>query len=249
VLTLKASQIRAPIRTISSGVRVRNVPNSLGWHGRNWPLLCVGRPGGTGGASKVIGLMIALAQNGTMGRAFDEITKPMQDFIVQQHMFFVATAPLADVGRVNLSPKGYDSFRLLDNRRVAYVDLTGSGAETIAHLRENGRITFMFCAFDGKPNIVRLYGRGRVVRSDDAEWMGLLALFVGSDVVEGAVRSIVVADIDRTSTSCGYSVPFMDFSDERRRLLEWADGKSADDLDAYWADKNAESIDGLPALG
>jgi hypothetical protein len=193
--------------------------------------------------------MTSVAQTGVMGQGFDEITEPMQDFIVQQHMFFVATAPLADAGRVNVSPKGYDSFRLLDSRRVAYVDLTGSGAETIAHLRENGRITFMFCAFDRKPNIVRLYGRGRVVRPGDVEWTELLDLFAGSDVVEGAVRSIVLADIDRTSTSCGYSVPFMDFGDERRRLLEWAANKSADDLDAYWADKNAESIDGLPALG
>jgi hypothetical protein len=183
-----------------------------------------------------------------MGRAFDEITEPMQHFIVRQHLFFVATAPLSDVGRVNVSPKGYDSFRLLDSRRVAYLDLTGSGAETIAHVGENGRITFMFCAFDGKPNIVRLYGRGRTVRPGDAEWTELLDLFAGSDVVRGAVRSIVVADIDRTSTSCGYSVPFMDFTEDRRQLLDRADDKSADDLEAYWADNNAASIDGLPAL-
>jgi hypothetical protein len=136
----------------------------------------------------------------------------------------------------------------VDRRTVAYLDLTGSGAETIAHLRENGRITFMFCAFDGKPNIVRLYGRRRVVRSGDSEWSDLLDLFAGSDVLDGAVRSIVLSQIDRTSTSCGYSVPFMEFDSERRRLLEWADGKSDDDLDAYWADKNTESIDGLPAI-
>jgi hypothetical protein len=192
---------------------------------------------------------IELAQTWTMGEAFDEITEPMQDFIVQQHMFFVATAPLADGGRVNVSPKGYDSFRLLSPHRVAYLDLTGSGVETIAHLRENGRITFMFCAFDGEPEIVRLYGRGRVVRPDDAEWEGLLQWFVGSDVVDGAVRSIVVADIDRTSTSCGYSVPLMDFTGERRTLLERAVDKSDDDLAEYWAEMNAVSIDGLPALG
>jgi hypothetical protein len=128
------------------------------------------------------------------------------------------------------------------------IDVAGSGAETIAHLRENGRITFMFCAFDGKPNIVRLYGQGRTVRPGDAEWTELIDLFAGSDVVRGAVRSIVVADIDRTSTSCGYSVPFMDFTEDRRQLLDRADNKSADDLAAYWADNNAESIDGLPAL-
>ena len=184
-----------------------------------------------------------------MGRAFDEITEPMQRFIRRQHMFFVATAPLTDTGRVNLSPKGYDSFRLIDNHRVAYLDLTGSGAETIAHLRENGRITFMFCAFDGKPNIVRLYGTGHTVRPGDAEWTELLERFADSPVIGGAVRSIIVADIDRTSTSCGYSVPFMDFRAERERLVEWADNKSDDELDAYRAEKNAESIDGLPALG
>lgn len=183
-----------------------------------------------------------------MGRAFDEITEPMQSFIARQHMFFVATAPLAEAGHVNLSPKGYDSFRLVDSRTVAYLDLTGSGAETIAHLRENGRITFMFCAFDGKPNIVRLYGRGRVVRAGASEWPDLLDLFAGSDVLEGAVRAIVLAQIDRTSMSCGYSVPFMEFDGERRRLLEWAGDKSDDDLDAYWTAKNSESIDGLPAL-
>lgn len=192
--------------------------------------------------------MIDVTQTDRVGRAFDEITEQMKHFIGQQHVFFVATAPLADVGRVNVSPKGYDSFRLLDNRRVAYLDLTGSGAETIAHLRENGRITFMFCAFDDKPNIVRLYGRGRTVRPGDAEWTELLDLFADSDVVRGAVRSIVVADIDRTSTSCGYSVPFMDFNEERRQLLDRTKDKSADDLQAYWADNNAESIDGLPAL-
>lgn len=183
-----------------------------------------------------------------MGRAFDEITEPMQDFIARQHMFFVATAPLANDGRINVSPKGYDSFRLLDSRRVAYLDLTGSGAETIAHLRENGRITFMFCAFDGKPNIVRLYGRGRTVRAGDPDWTELLDLFAGSDAVGGAVRSIVVADVDRTSTSCGYSVPFMDFTEERTQLLDGAANKSADHLQAYWAANNAESVDGLPAL-
>ncbi|MEP1126531.1 MAG: pyridoxamine 5'-phosphate oxidase family protein [Ilumatobacter sp.] len=184
-----------------------------------------------------------------MGRTFDDITEPMKQFIEQQHVFFVATAPLDGAGRVNLSPKGYDSFRLLDEQRVAYLDLTGSGAETIAHLRENGRITFMFCAFEGKPNIVRLHGTGRVVRAADGEWDGLLELFDGADAADGAVRSIIVADIDRTSMSCGYSVPFMEFTDDRRRLLDWAEDKSEQDLEDYWAAKNSTSIDGLPALG
>jgi len=183
-----------------------------------------------------------------MGRAFDVITSRMQEFIAQQHMFFVASSPLDGDGRVNVSPKGYDSFRLLDERQVAYLDLTGSGAETIAHLRENARITFMFCAFDGKPNIVRLYGKGRIVLPGDDRWTDLIDLFSESDAIKGAVRSIVLAQIDRTSTSCGYSVPIMDFQQERTRLLDWADNKSDDDLKAYWADKNAKSIDDLPAL-
>ncbi|MFK8026361.1 MAG: pyridoxamine 5'-phosphate oxidase family protein, partial [Ilumatobacter sp.] len=172
-----------------------------------------------------------------------------REFIERQRMFFVATAPLASDGHVNLSPKGYDSFRLIDQQRVAYLDLTGSGAETIAHLRENARITFMFCAFEGTPNIVRLYGKGRVVRLGDDDWPDLSELFAGTDTTQGAVRSMIVAQIDRTSMSCGYAVPFMDFRDDRRRLLEWADGKSEDDLEAYWSEKNAHSIDGLPALG
>ncbi len=111
-----------------------------------------------------------------MGRSFESITEPMRDFVGRQHVFFVATAPSGDEGRINLSPKGYDSLRILDDRRVAFLDLTGSGAETIAHVRQNGRITFMFCAFDGKPNIVRFYGHGQVVLRGDSGWGELRAL-------------------------------------------------------------------------
>jgi hypothetical protein len=179
-----------------------------------------------------------------MGRAFDTITDPMRAFIETQHMFFVATAPSEGQGHVNLSPKGYDSFKILDANRVAYLDLTGSGAETIAHLRQNGRITFMFCAFEGKPNIVRLYGTGTVVRPDLAQWEELRNLFETS----GAVRSIIVADIHRTSNSCGYSVPFMAFKEDRTRLIDWAQDKTPEDLAEYWATKNSTSIDGLPAV-
>ncbi len=184
-----------------------------------------------------------------MGKAFEKITDSMRTFVDRQHLFFVATAPSGDSGRVNLSPKGYESFRIIDDHRVAYLDLTGSGAETIAHVRENGRITFMFCAFEGKPNIVRFYGTGSVVRPGDDEWDELASLFAESPATEGAVRSIIVADIDRTSNSCGYSVPFMDFVEERPRLMEWASTKSDDDIDAYWKEKNTTSIDGLPAIG
>ena len=178
-----------------------------------------------------------------MGRAFDTITDQMRSFIAEQHMFFVGTAPASN-GNVNLSPKGYDAFRIIDERRVCYLDLTGSGAETIAHVRENGRITFMFCAFNGKPNIVRLYGTGNVVREGDADWESLSALFPEA----AGTRSIITADIHRTSTACGYSVPFMDFVEDRQRLNEYWEDKTPDDMTAYWATKNATSIDGLPAV-
>ena len=178
-----------------------------------------------------------------MGRAVDDITPAMIEFIERQHMFFVATAPVSG-GRVNVSPKGYDTFRVLDSATVCYLDITGSGSETIAHLRENGRITFMFCAFEGKPNIVRLYGTGRIVRSGDEEYDELIE---GFDSVNGA-RSIVIADINRTSTSCGYSVPFMDFNEERSRLDDHWSAKTDDEIAEYWERKNTQSIDGLPSL-
>lgn len=179
-----------------------------------------------------------------MGRAFETITDPIRTFIEKQHLFFVATAPSGDDGRVNLSPKGYDSLRVLGPNRVAYLDLTGSGAETIAHVRDNGRITFMFCAFEGKPNIIRLYGTGRVVLPGDDEFAALQDLFTA----DGAARSVIVADIDRTSTSCGFAVPFMEYTGERDALAKYAEKWTDDELEAYHAEKNAVSIDGLPAL-
>lgn len=178
-----------------------------------------------------------------MGRAFATITDQMRSFVDEQHLFFVATAP-SEGGNVNLSPKGYESFRILDDNRVCYLDLTGSGAETIAHVQENGRITFMFCAFTGKPNIVRFYGHGNIVRPGDEQWDELIQLF---DDMPG-IRSIIVADVHRTSTACGYAVPFMDYVEDRDRLKQhWTD-KTPDDLDSYWEKKNATSIDGLPAV-
>ncbi len=168
----------------------------------------------------------------------------MRSFIEAQHVFFVGTAPAGADGHVNLSPKGYDCFRILGDNRVAYLDLTGSGAETIAHVRENQRITFMFCAFEGKPNIVRLYGTGAVHRPGDPEWDELRSMFE----TDGAVRSIITSDVHRTSSSCGFSVPFMDFREERSRLIDWAQDKSEEDLSDYWALKNSTSIDGLPAV-
>ncbi len=179
-----------------------------------------------------------------MATAYESITDAMSGFVERQHLFFVATAPSGDEGRVNLSPKGLDSFRVLGPNRVAYLDLTGSGAETIAHVRQNGRITFMFCAFDGKPDIVRFYGRGEVHRPGDAAFAELAPLFGERK----GIRSIITSDIDRTSSSCGFAVPKMTFVEQRDTLPKWSANKSSDDFAAYWAEKNASSIDGLPAV-
>jgi hypothetical protein len=179
-----------------------------------------------------------------MARAFDEITPPIQQLIEAQHVFFVATAPSVADGHVNVSPKGLDTFAVLGPNEVAYLDLTGSGAETIAHLRDNGRITLMFCTFDGAPNIVRLYGRGEAIRVDEPRAADLAARFpqhVGA-------RSVVRVDVERVSTSCGYAVPLMTYEADRTRLTEWAEGKGPEGLRGYRAEKNATSIDGLPAL-
>lgn len=178
-----------------------------------------------------------------MGRAFPEISDELRGFIEAQAMFFVATAPLAPTGHVNLSPKGLDTFRVLSPTRVAYLDLTGSGNETAAHLAENGRITFMFCAFTGPPRIVRLYGRGVVVQPGDAQWDELAARF---PTIPG-VRQIIVADIDRAGTSCGFGVPLLAEEKQRPTLLRWAESKGADGLQRYREEKNRSSIDGLPA--
>lgn len=178
-----------------------------------------------------------------MGRALPELTDELTEWIDRQHLFFVATAPEVG-GHVNLSPKGYDSFRVLDPLTVAYVDLTGSGAETIAHVRQNGRVTVMFCAFEGPPQIVRLYGRGEVVLPGDEAWDGLAGRFPELP----GVRSIVRVALDRVQSSCGFAVPLMSFEGERGRLKEWAENRSTEELADYQASKNGVSIDGLPAL-
>ena len=178
-----------------------------------------------------------------MGRVYESVSGGVRQFIEKQSMFFVASAPLAQDGHVNLSPKGLDTFRIIDDHTVVYLDLTGSGAETIAHVNENGRITVMFCAFSGPPRIVRLYGRGRVIR-DGEQFDELASMF--QDFT--ATRSFVVVDVDRVADSCGYGVPRMDLVEDRSRLIEWAADKTEDDLAAYWAEKNQASIDGLPAV-
>ena len=176
-----------------------------------------------------------------MGRVRDEIDEALAEFIGAQHIFFVATAPLSGEGHVNLSPRGYDSLRVLGRRQLAWVDLTGSGAETIAHLRENGRITMMWCAFDGPPRIVRIHGRGFVRPIDDPRLAPHLPSLPGA-------RAIIEVEASRISDSCGYAVPLMDFVGDRQRLLDWADTKGTEGLEAYRREKNARSIDGLPAV-
>ena len=179
-----------------------------------------------------------------MGKVFAELNDDLRAFIAEQHLFFVATAPLSADGHINLSPKGLDSFRILGPMTVAYLDLTGSGVETIAHLRENGRLTVMFCAFQGRPRIVRIQGRGRVVMPIDAEWAELSAGFLPMP----GVRSVIVLEADRISDSCGYGVPLYEFAGHRKQLTEWAVKKGPDGVEEYKAKKNATSIDGLPGL-
>jgi hypothetical protein len=170
--------------------------------------------------------------------------EPFVDWIAEQHLFFVASAPSGDDGHVNLSPKGLEGLRVLGPTTVAYLDLTGSGAETIAHVQENGRICLLLCAFTGKPRILRLHGTGTVHRRGDDRFAELRPRF--GDLP--GVRSIITVELDRIATSCGYGVPLMAYEGDRRTLPAWAEKRSDDDLDAYWRRKNATSIDGLPAL-
>ncbi|MBK0381017.1 pyridoxamine 5'-phosphate oxidase family protein [Mucilaginibacter segetis] len=179
-----------------------------------------------------------------MGKFFDQIGELHREFIEQQKIFFTASAPLAANGHVNLSPKGMDSFRVLANNRVAYMDINGSGNETSAHMLENGRITIMFCAFDGPPNILRLYGKGYTVLPGDDEWDELSALFN----LPLATRQIIVADIHKVQTSCGFGVPYYEYSGERDQAVKWADNKGAEGIETYQAEKNRVSMDGLPTV-
>ena len=177
-----------------------------------------------------------------MAKFFETISPNIQEFIRAQHMFFVASAPLDGSGHVNISPKGHDSFRILSETQVAYMDLTGSGNETSAHVAENGRITMMFCAFDGAPNIVRLFGKGRVVLPIDAGWESLIAHFTP----QLGTRQIIVVDVHMVQTSCGYAVPFMDYVGERDTLERWAEAKGEEGILEYRCEKNSLSIDKLP---
>ncbi len=178
-----------------------------------------------------------------MGKVLSELSDDLIAWIGEQRVFFVATAP-REGGRVNVSPKGYDTLRVLGPREVAYLDLTGSGVETIAHLRDDGRITLMFCAFEGPPRILRLYGRGEVLPRSDPGFEALRPRFGEHD----GARAIVRIHIERVQTACGYSVPSMRFEAERPVLRDYYQRKGLDSLPGYRREKNAQSIDGLPGL-
>jgi hypothetical protein len=181
------------------------------------------------------------------------ITPELQEFIAKQQMFFTATAPLSGDGRINLSPKGMDSFRVLSDREVAYLDFTGSGNETAAHTLENGRITIMFCSYEGKPLILRLYGKGESIYPSHNgngaltrgswSWNELAQLFQPMPL---GVRQIVVVQIETVQTSCGFGVPLYEFKGHRDLITAWAEKKGPDGLREYRQKKNVVSIDGLP---
>jgi pyridoxamine 5'-phosphate oxidase-like protein len=182
-----------------------------------------------------------------MGKVYEAIEGKLAAWIERQHLFFVATAPLAADGHVNVSPKGdLRWFRILGPREVAYLDFVGSGAETIAHARENGRVVVMFCAFEGPPKIVRLYGTASVVLADDPGFAELAGRF---DPPDDAVRAVIRIEVERIADSCGYGVPLMRFDGKREQYDAWVDKKVRDGgLDEYVAEQNAVSIDGLPAI-
>lgn len=175
-----------------------------------------------------------------MGKMFDEIQQTHMDFIAQQHMFFVATA--GEDTSVNLSPKGTDSFRVIDAHKVIWLNLTGSGNETAAHLLEKNRMTIMFCAFEGNPLILRLYGTAKALYKDDEGWDEYIAMF-DSPL---STRQIFEVEVQRVQTSCGFGVPLYQYEQQRTLLPEWADKKGADGITEYWEKKNMQTIDGKP---
>ena len=177
-----------------------------------------------------------------MGAIHPRIDDSLRAWIAKQRMFFVATAPLAAEGLLNCSPKGLDSLRVLDDHTLAYLDLTGSGIETIAHLKENGRIIVMLCAFEGPPKILRLYGKGEVVHPGHAEFATLAALFPAYQ----GVRSVIRIAVERIADSCGYAVPLLTHQSDREGLLKWAEKKGPEGVEQYQRAKNTVSLDGLP---
>ncbi len=174
-----------------------------------------------------------------MGKQLESITPDLQRFIAQQKIFFVGTA--ATKGRVNISPKGTDSFRVIDPNTVVWLNLTGSGNETAAHVLRNNRMTILFCAFEGKPLILRLYGTARIYHPRDRTYHDYSNLFPEN----AGARQIIEMEVDLVQTSCGMAVPFMDFKEERTTLTTWAEKQGKEGIEAYWEKKNSVSIDGF----
>jgi hypothetical protein len=179
-----------------------------------------------------------------MAKTYPEIDSSLEAFIKAQSVFFVATAPLDPNGHVNASPKGLDTLRILGPKAIAYLDIFGSGVETIAHLRENQRIVLMFCAFQGPPRILRLHGRGRVVEPHAPEFATLQAHFAAQE----GTRAIIVVEITRVSDSCGYGVPLLQYERDRAELPAWCRKRGEKGLKIYRKEKNRQSIDGLPGV-
>lgn len=180
-----------------------------------------------------------------MGKTYPAIDPPLQTWLTAQHVFFVATAPSGDAGHVNCSPRSAGSFRVLDPTSVAWLDGVGSGIETVSHLRQNGRIVLMFCAFDGPPRIVRLHGSGRAIEAGDPEFAALRPRFGAQPFAE---RAVIEVAVDRVADSCGFGVPLYRYEGERDQMGKWADKKGKDGALAYMREKNVRSLDGLPGL-
>ena len=175
-----------------------------------------------------------------MGKKYQEIPKNLEDFISKQKMFFVATADID--GRINISPKGLDSLRILDKNRVVWLNATGSGNETAAHMQNQSRMTIMFNSFDENPMILRLYGHAQAVHRNDKNWDELYSLF---DPIVGA-RQIFDLSVDLVHTSCGFGVPLYEYKGDRQTLKDWSEKKGEDGIQQYWHDKNQVSLDGKP---
>ena len=178
-----------------------------------------------------------------MGKAYQEIDERISRWVARQKLFFVATAPQGD-GLLNCSPKGMDGLRILDPHTLVYADVGGSGIETVAHLRENGRIVIMLCAFDGPPKIFRFYGRGHVVEPGDARFEELSGHFPHLP----SLRNLILVDVHTIRDSCGYGVPLYDYKDERDSMQNWIDSKTEEEMLEYRRTKNRVSLDGLPGL-
>lgn len=174
-----------------------------------------------------------------MGKRFTNISQKQKLFIENQKIFFVGTA--AEEGRVNISPKGMDTFKVVDANKVVWLNLTGSGNETAAHLLKQNRMTIMFCAFEGKPLILRLYGKAKIYHKRNDEYKQYIDLFA----VKSGARQIIEMEVDMVQESCGFAVPFMDYKEERMQLASWADKQGEEKIENYWKEKNQQSIDGF----